>query len=998
MTQLKALGGLRLESTPFTQPKPLLLLSYLSLEGVQQRRHLAELFWQDGNRMKSLSMTLTRLRQGAGEVIAADEKRAKAVLTCDAKELLESLDKSHWQKVSDLYTGAFLEGVVLDDWSNELEEWVYTTREYLAERVQYALLNLAEDAAKKQDFKTVANLAERAYKLPGLAGTEVANLKRLYLLLSAGQSMLAPEVRKEAESYGLTLQLTSEEARASFKGENKSPNTLPIRGTSFVGRDEELTELATLLNKPNVSLLTLLGPAGVGKTRLALQLAFEQQKLAAFNEGVHFVALDALNDPSLIASTLLSHFGLIQQGKIEPLSQLGDFFANKNILLVLDNFEHLTEGSSLLSELLSKCLNLKILVTSREKLNLEEEYIFTLGGLAYPQTISENANLGEAVQLFKERAQQVQPRFDLEQNLADVIRICRLVEGLPLGLELAASWVRLMSCREIATEIEKGLKLLTSTSKNVPERHRSLKAAFEYSWKLLPPKEQEVLRKLSVFVGGFRREAASEVAGATIPILASLADKSLLRVLPNGRYDRHPLLYQFTKEKLLEKSNERFTVQEIHTDYYLRFAEFADQQLHGNDQVTWFGRLDEELDNLREALHYLEFKDDVSMALKFASSLGYFWNIRGYYVEGTEHLTTLLTKTDQNTFNHVRASLSAADLLWKQGNHTHAEAFYVQSLERAKALAEKSLQAKALLGLGKITELNRGDFESAYAHYQSALELAKESGDKTCIADVLCRLGTLGIERGNYQNARTCLEEAEKLYTLLSDQHSRAKSLVNLATVLTYLGDLQQAHALNLEALELLGIMGDKHGMGIALLNLGMDAGVTKKRQDGNVFYQESLQIFRDLGDKRMVSHLLNNLGGNFQRLGEFEKAKHHLEESLKIQQQIGDVSLIAHALYILGQVQHDQSQLPKARQSYQECIELCRKNNDNWTLMRVLEVSAKLHSQQKNPQQANLELEEAYMLAEQAGDKNVLEKILKALKKVRPKPTTKSLEQISER
>jgi predicted ATPase len=577
VAQLKALGGLKLEGTAFTRPTPLLLLAYLSLEGSQHRRHLAELFWTDGNRMKSLSMTLTRLRQGAGEVVEADEKRAWSTLISDAKELLEFLDKSNWQQASELYAGAFLEGVVLEDWSNELEEWVYTTREYLAERVQYALLNLAEETAKKQEFEKVRELSERAYTLPGLSGHEVSSLKRLYPLLCAGSSLLAPEVRKELDGFGVRVQLTTEEAKAKFTPTLTGTSTLPLRGTSFVGRDEELTELATLLRKPNVSLLTLLGPAGVGKTRLALQFAHEQTKLATFKEGVYFVPLDALSDASLLLPTLLGHFGLTQQGKTELLSQLTDFIADKTILLVLDNFEHLTQGSSLLSELLSKCPNLILFVTSRERLNLEEEYLFTLEGLPYPQTPlvqtpPDDAKLSEAVQLFNERAQQVQPRFEVDTQLTDVIRVCQLVEGLPLGIELAASWVRLMSCKEIAMELDKGLGLLVSVSKNVPERHRSLKAAFEYSWKLLTLREQEVLRKLSVFVGGFRREAASEVADATIPVLASLVDKSLLRVLPNGRYDQHPLLYHYGREKLLEAPTDRDEVATKHANYYTRLS------------------------------------------------------------------------------------------------------------------------------------------------------------------------------------------------------------------------------------------------------------------------------------------------------------------------------------------------------------------------------------------------------------------------------------------
>jgi hypothetical protein len=441
--------------------------------------------------MKSLSMTMTRLRQGAGEVIGGDEKKLLAIVPSDVKELLESLDKSGWKEANDLYTGAFLEGVVLEDWGSELEEWVYTTREYLAERVQYALLNLAEEAAKEQDFSKAGELAERAYSLPGLGSNEPATLKRLYTLLCAGANVHAPDVRKEAEDYGLTLELTKQAAREMFKPSSKT-TSLPVRGTSFVGRDEELTELVTLLSKPTVSLLTLLGPAGVGKTRLALQLAHEQQKLGTFKDGVYFIPFDALNDPGLLASSLLSQLGVTPHGKTELLTQVIDFLADKTVLLVLDNFEHLVEGSRLIAEVVSKCANLKILVTSREKLNVEEEHLYALEGLPYSRTPSKDAALGDAVQLFNERARQVQARFQIDEQLADVIRICEFVEGLPLGLELAASWVRLMSCKEIADEIERGLELLVSTAKNIPERHRSFRAAFEQSWKRLSQKGQRL--------------------------------------------------------------------------------------------------------------------------------------------------------------------------------------------------------------------------------------------------------------------------------------------------------------------------------------------------------------------------------------------------------------------------------------------------------------------------------------------------------------------------
>ena len=335
---LRTLGGLELQGTHFTQPKPLLLLAYLAVEGPKPRRHLAELFWPEGNRMKSLSMTLTRLRQGAGEIIEVSEKRTRATLPTDAQNLLESLDKSDWHRASELYSGAFLEGVILENWSSELEEWVYTTREYLAERVQYALLNLAEEAADHRDFKKSCDYAERAYKLPGLMGSEVESLKRLYSLLCAGSSLLAPDVRKELSGYGVTLTLSREDARALFEPAKTAAHTLPLRGTSFVGRDEELATLATLLNAARVSLLTLLGPAGIGKTRLALQFAYEQVRLGTFHDGIYFVSLDALSDVSLLPSSLLSQLDQSQQATADALEQLTDFLADKHCLLILDTF------------------------------------------------------------------------------------------------------------------------------------------------------------------------------------------------------------------------------------------------------------------------------------------------------------------------------------------------------------------------------------------------------------------------------------------------------------------------------------------------------------------------------------------------------------------------------------------------------------------------------------------------------------------------------------
>jgi predicted ATPase len=862
--QLQALGGLRLEplgvrNTAFTRPKPLLLLVYLALEGTQQRNHLAELFWQEGNRMKSLSMAFTMLRQGAGDVIDVDAKQVKANVKSDVRELLGALDKSDWEKASELYTGAFLEGVVLEDWSGELEEWVYQTREYLAERVHYALLHLAEDAAKRQDFQTASGFAERAYKLPGLAGTEVVNLKRLYRLLCAGNSLLAPEVRKEAQGYDLALHLTTQEARAFFKPETKPATTLPMRGTSFIGRDVELTELATLLNKANVSLLTLLGTAGVGKTRLALQLALEQQKLGTFKDSVYFVPLESLGEASLMPASLLNHLGLSQGGNTDPGQQLTEFLENKQCLLVLDNFEHLTAGAMVLSLLLSNCPHLKILVTSRETLKLEEEHVFTLEGLSFPKLSSEGALLSDAVQLFKERAQQVKAQFEVAGQLADVVRICQLVEGLPLGIELAASWVKLLSCKEIASEIEKGLELLSSSAKNTLERHRSLRAAFDYSWKLLTPREQETLTKLTVFRGGFRREAASDVAGATIPILASLVDKSLLRVLPNGRYDFHLLLHDYVAEKLADTDQQR-SLQENHGRHYLHFLERAGKHLREGRQEETFKRLDEETENVLQAWCWGTGLGLSEELLNARSAFINFFDERGRYREGDLFLGKTIshfqTPVVENSVENIREKRLVGYLLADQAWCKYALSEFVEAAKLAQESLSYLRLVDDLTGLGialnnlACIKEDLGELEEAEGYYLEFLEIARSQRDDYRMAIALLNLASLNIVLENLLEAETYAQEALALSRKANDTTTMVAVMNNLGEIYRKTNRVSEATKIHAESLHLSQLLGLKTSEMYALMSLAEDYLAQEKREQALEYAQQARVLAAENGIK----------------------------------------------------------------------------------------------------------------------------------------------------
>ncbi|MBL8161676.1 MAG: AAA family ATPase [Anaerolineae bacterium] len=342
--------------------------------------------------------------------------------------------------------------------------------------------------------------------------------------------------------------------------------------TFFVGRDIELNDIAELLTNPLCRLLTLTGPGGIGKTRLALEVARRQN--GTFPGGFCFIPLQPLNSHEYIIAALVEHLNFplsLNKGLFE---QLLEYLGEKSLLLVIDNFEHLLEGIHLLSGILAHAPHVKILTTSRERLNLVEEWVYDIGGLSFPANDSETdiENYG-AVQLFMQNARRVHHRFALTAaHKQTVSRICRLVSGMPLGIELASAWVRVLPCEVIADEIEHSLDILETTSGNITPRHQNMRAAFEPTWNRLSEDERRVFMKLSIFRGGFTREAAEYVAGATVRSLSALVDKSLLRLDTNGRrYSIHELLRQYGEEKLDASLHTQNETLDLHCAYYMHF-------------------------------------------------------------------------------------------------------------------------------------------------------------------------------------------------------------------------------------------------------------------------------------------------------------------------------------------------------------------------------------------------------------------------------------------
>ena len=467
-------------------------------------------------------------------------------------------------------------------------------------------------------------------------------------------------------------------------------NNLPAPASPMIGREEELAEILNLLTTPACRLLTLTGPGGIGKTRLALEALRQLAEQQGFPNGVHFVALQPLAAPDFMLSTITDALGFEFYSGAEPQQQLLSYLREKALLLALDNVEHLLDGVGLLADILNTAPGVRILATSRERLNLREEWVLELDGLSVPAAETEgDLEAYGAVQLFLEQARRVSVGFEAsDEQLAAIARICRLVEGMPLALELAAAWVRVMTCQQIAEEIENGLDILETTARNVEPRHRTMRAALDQSWRLLSDSEREVFRKLAVFQGRFSREAAAAVASADLPILTALADKSLLRVDKQGRCDLHEMLRQYAGEKLAESPEEHEAVQALHCAYYAAFMGNLLEDPLAIYESTVVGAVAVAIDDLRAAFRYAVDQGRQEELGQFLYTLPHFFDTQEKYREGFESLALAadLLRTRLHGPDETITRLLGLTLAW--------QAWFLRALlrwEEARQCVQESL-------------------------------------------------------------------------------------------------------------------------------------------------------------------------------------------------------------------------------------------------------------------------------------------------------------------
>jgi predicted ATPase/transcriptional regulator with XRE-family HTH domain len=712
---------------------------------------------------------------------------------------------------------------------------------------------------------------------------------------------------------------------------NASPPALPVPLSPLIGREHEVAEVVRLLGRADVRLLTLLGPGGIGKTRVALQVA--ARLTAAFTGGACFVDLSPLQDPALVASAIGRALGIREVGAGSMVGRLAYHLRDRQILLVLDNFEHLVDAAPLITNLLAGAPGLKVLVTSRAVLHLSPEYTFPVPPLALPasdaQPSLEDLSRYAAVELFVQRARAVQPDFAVTAvTLPLVLAICRQLEGLPLAIELAAARITALSPQEMLVRLSNRLALLTGGARNVPARQRTIRSTIAWSYDLLEPDQRRLFRRLAIFVGGCTLESAEAVAAGeplgpthfdhaagdtriqqdsfgTLEAIERLIEQSLLRRETGrdgaSRYTMLETIRAYALEQLVAYGEEAAMEQRF-AEYELALAEAAAPKLAGAEQRVWFDLLEAELDNLRAVLAWSQSASgDVAIGLRLVWAIADFWWVRGHVSEGRAWLDRLLEQSASHpTPLRARALSLAGILAWLQNDWETVRRLIPEALRLAHAQEDPIAIFWATYGQGLDTQ-TRADFGAAATCFEACIRLAQDMQDEPACAWAIHGLGDTHFFQGDLACAAALFAESQARFRQLGDDVRLGHALLSSGAVALRQGDFAQAATALEESLARFRNVGHLYGLGWTLCHLGDVALASGDSERAAGWFEEALQLYRDQGIPDGVSTALFGLGRAMHQLNDDGRAAHLLWQSLEAYDEGRDIGGITRRLEVLA-------------------------------------------------------------------------------------------------